>query len=822
MEEKSNSIDSPKGNSGFSFTHILMLICLVLVFLALLSHNKRDLAVLEGGMPGPVRNWIGPAGALFSRAAFYLFGVAVYPIFAFLAICLLRPLIKIPVSRKGYLGSVAAVIIGITILFGMYPEKFCFITDYLGIGSSSVPSSALSGGVVGQRLAAPLASRAPGLITGTIGEIGAFVVALFFLLSGLFFVWLCDWQPLLNVRLRNRESKSEKEIELDKLREKEKQAVTREESISELKKKRQEEVESGVEAPNKLKTTVQEAKETEQKAFEDEIVIEKEKNAGTVELGKEETQKKPTETSQRQPQPTIKKVKNYGNVEYVLPPVSLLDKGKEVVGESIDIIEASKRILQSTLDSFKIDGQVVDHVSGPRVTRFEISLAPGIKVDRVTSIINNISMDLQAESIRIQAPIPGKNTIGVEVPNSTIATIPLRSIMESDTWKASKAEIPVILGKDVSGRISILDLAKAPHLLIAGATGSGKSVCIHTIILSMLYRFSPFDLKMILVDPKMVEFNYYANIPHLITPVVTNPKKVPVALHWAVNEMEKRYKILSITKARNLHTFNSRTPSSEEIFDDEGKPIPAKIPYLVIIIDELADIMMTEAKQDVENCIARIAQKGRAAGIHIIVATQTPRVNIITGIIKANMPTRIALQVSSIVDSKVIIDGKGAEKLLGKGDMLIIPPGSSNLERLQGTWVSDREIEKVACFISDQLEPDFNDEVMVSETEGLEEELAATEESFQTGSGTAKFAKYIKPDDDPLVKRAIEIILTENKASTSYLQRRMGIGYNKAANIIEELEHRGIVGPPIGASAKRDILVETDGVSSGFSDDEDA
>ncbi len=795
---------------GFRFHHIFVVMGLLLALLAFVSHDKRDFAVLEGGCPGPVGNWIGPAGAFFCRTMFYLFGVASIPIIAILGVCLLRPIISIPVSRKGYVGSLILMFFGIIMLFGLHPEMFCVMTDYLGIGSASIPASALSGGVIGQRLAAPLHSVAPGLVTGVIGGIGTFVVAMAFLLCGVIFVWICDWQPILSEYLHKKSLDILEDNPLDELREK--QALEDEKDVKSPTKQNAgtppgapSDMDHDPEDPSEL--TLDAEEDAEDPDFEEEALEDEKVKA----VSKKSKQSAKAEEPLAPP-PTLKKVKQIGNIEYVIPPVSLLDKGKEVIGENSEIIDASKKILQATLDSFKIDGQVVDHVSGPRVTRFEISLSPGIKVDRVTSIVNNISMDLKAESIRIQAPIPGKNTIGIEVPNSTVATIPLRCIMESDTWKNSKAEIPVILGKDVSGKISILDLAKAPHLLIAGATGSGKSVCIHTIILSMLYRFSPFDLKLIMVDPKMVEFNFYSALPHLITPVVTKPQKVPVALHWAVNEMERRYKALSHTKTRNLHTFNNRPPSMEEIYDDEGTLVPQKLPYLVIIIDELADIMMTDAKPDVENCIARIAQKGRAAGIHIIVATQSPRVTVITGIIKANMPTRIALQVSQIVDSKVILDGKGAEKLLGKGDMLIIPPGSSNIERLQGTWVSDREIEKIACFISDQIGQDFDATVMTTETPSLTPDGGGEpeEDSDFIFGGTGKFSKYFIDGDDELVKRAIEVILTDKKASTSYLQRKLKVGYNKAAELIDVLEKRGLVGPAVGASAKRDILVETD------------
>ncbi|MFA6292634.1 MAG: DNA translocase FtsK, partial [Victivallales bacterium] len=489
---------------------------------------------------------------------------------------------------------------------------------------------------------------------------------------------------------------------------------------------------------------------------------------------------------------------------YALPPVTLLEKGKEVAGEERQYIEASMTVIQSTLDSFGIQGKVISHVSGPRVTRYEISLEPGVKVERISNLERNFSMDLQAKSVRILAPIPGKNTVGIEVPNSNVSSIPMRSIMESGVWGTSINEIPIILGRDVSGAPVVTDLARAPHLLIAGTTGSGKSVCMHSIMMSLLFRFSPSELKLILVDPKMVEFALYIPLPHLMIPVVNEPAKVQLALHWGVNEMERRYRIFSKASSKKLSEYNRREKPAVPVLDEDGSEIPDRMPILVIIIDELADIMMTEARASVENSIARIAQKGRAAGIHIVVATQTPRKQIITGVIKANFPTRIAFQVSAIVDSGVILDRKGAEKLLGKGDMLFIPPGSSNLERIQGTMVSDGEIEKVVNFVSGQMEQRFDETVLSGKASELDAELPFG----QDGEGDEDDSSA--GSEEELVKRAIEAILTDGKASTSYVQRRLNIGYNKAANIIEIIERKGIVGPPVGANAKRQILVSRD------------
>ncbi len=787
MEELENNLsenEEQKGQDkeeqqvpGFRFRYVFLIIAFLLLLLAVLSHNASDLSVIEGGTTAPIKNWIGPFGAHFARIAFYLFGIATYPILIILIVCAFRPLLPYPVNRRGYIGSVIAVIIGITILFAMRPDKFVTVTQYLGIGSSNVPLSALSGGVIGQKLAAPELSVAPGLITSNFGTVGALIVALVFLISGSIFIWLADWQPLIRAIKQKEKAESEDEDDLEV-------------SIETLSRKREEE----------RRKKFQEYKEKYEDREKRTDIIPPPQQDEEEEL--ESSKKIAAELLKKKP---MKPVKKAGPVsDYALPPITLLEKGKDIHGEEQELIEASKKVLQATLDSFGIKGRVLGQISGPRVTRYEVSLDPGVKVEHFSSLQNNFAMDLQAESVRILAPIPGKNTVGIEVPNRNVSFIAIRSIMESGPWNSPNIEIPIILGRDVSGDPIILDLSRAPHLLIAGATGSGKSVCMHSLMMSLLFRFTPSELKLIMVDPKMVEFAMYTTLPHLITPVVNDPKKVPVALHWAVNEMERRYKIFAKVKSKKLSDFNRREKSPEPILDEDGNEIPEKMPILVVIIDELADIMMTEAKASVENSIARIAQKGRAAGLHMVIATQTPRKQIITGVIKANLPTRIAFQVSSYVDSGVILDRKGAEKLLGRGDMLFIPPGSSNLERIQGSLVSDKEIEKVVNFVSQQLDQTFDETVLVGKTEDFEGEIpVGGEEGGEEGD-------LFGDSEDDLEKRAIEAILTDGKASTSYIQRRLGIGYNKAANIMETLEKKGIVGPPMGASAKRDILVSRD------------
>ena len=526
--------------------------------------------------------------------------------------------------------------------------------------------------------------------------------------------------------------------------------------------------------------------------------------------------------------------------EYHLPSPMLLNRhGDEIAKEDQAYIRDASLSLEKTLESFGVAGYVSNITVGPRVTQFEIALNPGVRVEKVTGIQNNIAMAMEAQSIRIRAPIPGKDAVGIEVPNKASSTVYLRPLLESATWRESHAAIPILLGRDIAGKVYMTDLSKAPHLLIAGSTGSGKSVCMNTLIMSLLFRFSPDELKLIMVDPKVVELEMYRPIPHLITPVVNDPKKVPLALRWGVNEMERRYMVLAKVKAKNLAAFNSRPPDPQPVIDDYGVPVPAKLPILIIIIDELADIMMTDAKSDVEQSICRIAQKGRAAGIHLVIATQSPRKEVVTGLIKANIPTKIAFRVSNGMDSRVILDSIGAEKLLGNGDMLFNPPGGANLERIQGAYVSDDEIAHVIDEVAAQRPQSFDDGIFSAEGENDEDDdpkgRRGKGKSARGGSRYDDFDdddyddemdgmanadivkaaadKYLEPTDPPIMVRALEIIINDQQVSTSYLQRRLGIGYNKAADIIDKLEQRHVISAPLPGGQKRSILI-TDGLET--------
>ena len=515
--------------------------------------------------------------------------------------------------------------------------------------------------------------------------------------------------------------------------------------------------------------------------------------------------------------------------EYTLPPISMLSKGSEAAGESPEAIKNATLILQRTLDSFKIPGEVVGYISGPRITRYEISLAEGVNVKKVEQIESNIAMNLAASSIRVLAPIPGRNVVGVEVPNTRSEAVFMRSAMETEQWKNGKAAIPVVLGKNVASEPIIIDLAKAPHLLIAGSTGSGKSVCMNTLIMSLLFKFDPEDLRLIMVDPKRVEFEDYRKLPHLITPVINDAKKVPIALRWAVTEMENRYKILARAGVKKLAEFNALSKNGEDILDNDGQVIEdnfgnpiTKMPILIVIIDELAELRMQDSWKDSETYIARIAQLGRAAGVHIVVATQRPSTNIITGVIKANLPTRIAFRVLQLVDSRVILDLPGAENLLGLGDMLALLPGAFGLERIQGALVDDKDIKAIVKFVSDQRPQNFDDTVIAEGEDDLGD--GESDPPPRKGGGSAfddddvfddmdraeiapLIKKYLQPGDDDTMRRALEVVVLDRKASTSYIQRRLKIGYNRAAELIDTMEERGIVGPPSGSGNKREILI---------------
>ncbi|MDO9265560.1 MAG: DNA translocase FtsK 4TM domain-containing protein [Sulfurimonas sp.] len=468
----------------------------------------------------------------------------------------------------------------------------------------------------------------------------------------------------------------------------------------------------------------------------------------------------------------VEKPKNF-----TLPSVDFLQKPNNKA-HSVDESELDGKIkfLIEKLAHFKIDGDVVRTYAGPVVSTFEFKPAANVKVSRILNLQDDLAMALSAESIRIQAPIPGKDVVGIEIPNATVDTIYLRDLLDSKLFKESSSPLTIVLGKDIVGRPFITDLKKLPHLLIAGTTGSGKSVGINAMILSLLYKNSPDQLRLLMIDPKMLEFSIYNDIPHLLTPVITKPKQAIVALNNMVFEMERRYGLMSENRTKNIENYN------EKVKKEGGEHLP----YIVVIIDELADLMMTSGK-DVEHSIARLAQMARASGIHLVVATQRPSVDVVTGLIKANLPSRISYRVGQRIDSKIILDQQGAESLLGKGDMLFTPPGSTGLVRLHAPWSTEEEIEKIVNFIKSQRAPNYNKSFLVEENEN----------SYSSNDTYEEL--------DPLFDEARNVILSDRKTSISYLQRKLQIGYNKSARLIEQLENEGILSSP-NSKGIREIL----------------
>ena len=472
---------------------------------------------------------------------------------------------------------------------------------------------------------------------------------------------------------------------------------------------------------------------------------------------------------------------------YQYPPIEILSKGekKTIKGGAKALTDVATR-LQKTLYSFGVQAKVENVTVGPAITRYELKPAEGVRVSKIANLADDIALNLAAETIRIEAPIPGKQAVGIEVPNQEKEMVHLRDVLESDEFAESKSKMSVALGKDVAGKVAIADMAKMPHTLIAGSTGSGKSVCINTIITSIIYKAKPSEVKLVMVDPKVVELSVYNGIPHLLIPVVTDPKKAAGALAWAVQEMDNRYNLFAQKGVRDLKGYNALIEKEEGV---------GKLPQILIIIDELADLMMVAAKE-VEDSICRLAQKARAAGMHLIIATQRPSVDVITGIIKANIPSRIAFAVSSQVDSRTILDQVGAEKLLGKGDMLYYPTGAAKPTRIQGAFVSDEEVEKIVSFVKTNGEATYNEDILDS----IEKSGKTDKEIQDTNSKD--------PDDntDEHLMEAIDLVVETGQASTSFIQRKFNVGYARAGRIIDQMEERGIISGYQGSKPRQVLM----------------
>ena len=862
----------PDSNKGFAdVIGVALLAAALLLLVAQFSFDRYDLSFFKDPPIKPVHNWIGTVGAYLAWGSFLPFGVVGYllPVLfaAFGVAYLLNVLGYLRERLRWSLLWTVVLLIALTGLFHMMDDGSKHGKFHEVIGSMS------SGGWLGYLTFGQTPRHEYGFCL--LGKVGAIIVYATLCLISLLFLTnfqLGEWiRRFLQKEPAAAEPKSADETALERrARDLEKQAkklqeevqhsglgadlqpvpepTVRDLSVSQAKPASARVRKPALPEPSKETEAVREAEPAPPReavaATTEDILGKKPEVAEKNGAEKSDGEKPepvvhiaegsapaapPKPRAPRKPKPlTVAATPIIGN--YQLPPLDFLQHPDMTVKptESKEELMANARLMQQTLAQFDIEVSLGDITKGPTITRYELHPAPGVKLEKITALSNNIAAALKAERIHILAPVPGKSSVGIEVPNPVKTTVIVRDLFESDEWRNSKAKIPIALGKDVYGHPIVADLSEMPHLLIAGSTGSGKSVCINAIITSLLYRFSPDQLRFVMIDPKVVELQHYNSLPHLVVPVITDPKKVILALRWVVNEMEKRYQIFARVGVRNINSFNSRPKNKlappaepelplmakkekvepgaegfavevdEEIVvpREEDIVIPEKLSYIVVIIDELADLMLV-APTDVEMAIARITQMARAAGIHCIVATQRPSVDVITGVIKANITARIAFQCAAKVDSRTILDAMGADKLLGKGDMLYLPPGSGKLIRAQGALITDQEIVSIVEFIAKQGKPSYEMEI--------HRQLSRPAANFGNESGI--------DEDEELIQQCIEVIRSEQKASVSLMQRRLRLGYTRAARIMDELENRGIVGPSKGAEP-RDILIDLDGTGA--------
>lgn len=783
----------------YGFWGILLLVVGVLLLLALISYTPKDIRFFRFPPTGVAQNLVGLFGAWSAFALLMAGGfVAFAAPLAFVIMGLLMLL-----QREGRLWTKALWLAGILILLSVIlhlhePEWGTAASRWNLTG----PGGEL-GYVLGELVFVPLLGRVGSLVL-------CYAVALGFLilLTGIHPVTIAAHLGLLV------QTGYKKLDEWLAARRDKRAQIEREEREIAKRRKRLEEVMQAEKA-------AREAEETRKPAIGPAVIISPPRvvppapEDAAIKLPKplipaeektaarEQAQREPREsTSPKMVTPAgSPAVPEKREAVFRLPPLDLLD---ELPPESERALngdfQSSATTLKETLAEFGIEVDVTHVARGPVVTRYEVLPSPGVRVEKIVQLSNNIALAMKAESVRIQAPIPGKGVVGIEVPNPKTTKVYLREILESNAWRSSTAALPLALGKDVGGRVIVADLAEMPHLLIAGATGSGKTVCMNSILAGLLMVRTPEQMRLMLIDPKIVEFSLYNHLPHLVVPVITDAKKVAIGLRWAITEMEKRYRLFAKVGVRNIQSYNTRPIAKQpELFagseitgqkeSSENTP-PHRLPYIVIVVDELADLMLV-AQAEIENAIARLAQLSRAVGIHMILATQRPSVNVITGTIKANFPARISFQVAQKVDSRTILDANGADKLLGKGDMLFLPPGTSKLVRAQGTMTTDAELRRIVEFLKQQGRPEYETAIQ-DKMERAAPDLPDQEE------------------DEDLIQAAIEVIRQTRRASTSSLQRRLRIGYTRAARLVDILEERGIVGPPRG-SDPREILIDLDG-----------
>ena len=767
---------------------ILLALCL-LSFLSVFSFNAEDISFLHNPPASPPHNLVGPFGAYFAFTGILLFGVGGWLMpFILLTGGLMmtfRSSEKIwPLWTWLFVGLVS-----LSSLFEYQPVLWNGLVLQYNFGTP--------GGLIGQLLAVRTIGRVIGHVGAGIVFVTVLILALM-QLTGLHpftpfvFIWK-KWCGLFSRREKTVEAEEEEEIEP---------------AIVKTVKARREKLIKAPSPPAEVQA------EIEKELFP---VPPPEPEPAPV---KEAPPPKPSLRDVLKPKPktvpapppaeemsnvTVNIAPGVDASGYQLPALTLLNELPPIEQRTAQENTAEKAgILQATLEQFNVEGQVTHVETGPTVTSYEITPGPGVRVEKISSLERNIALALRAKSIRIQAPIPGKGAVGIEVPNTKSSPVFLRELVESPKFHDPDVALPLALGKDVSGKIIVGDLADMPHLLIAGATGAGKTVCMNSLLTGLLLSRTPEQMRLILVDPKTFEFQAYENLKHLVVPIITDAKKVALGLRWAIKEMEKRYALFKKVKVRDIKGFNNRKveeqtdlfgaaaidPETGEPVEKPKSDIPAKLPYVVVVVDELAELM-GEAQQEIEPCIVRLAQLSRASGIHMILATQRPSVNVITGTIKANIPGRIAFQVAQGNDSRTILDTIGAEKLLGKGDMLYLPRGVNKPIRIQGTWTADEEMHRVTDFIRNQGTPEFITIVEKPEP-GSKPELPEMDAN------------------DDMLDAAIEVLRQTKRASTSSLQRRLKIGYNRAANLMDALEQKGIIGPPT-ETGPRDILVDLDG-----------
>ncbi len=766
-------------------TGIILLTVGLLMTLALISYHWRDISLLKAPPNSPPANYIGPAGAWFAFSALLTFGVAalLLPVGVALAgaLLLFQPGQPIRLRILWWL----AVVVSVGGLIHLYPDIFYNLCERFNI--LPVP-----GGIIGWLVAERL-------LRWVLGTAGA-VILLSGILAGSVFMFIGRdyFRAILQSTLlaiaaakeRLEQSREARRGRMERIAREERELAKQKEILEKAVKKEQRLARLAAVTPEDGSSDS--ARKRVNPLIPGEMQVPTERKpqpAKSAEATCHPPKSRETTAGSHSPQ------KN-DQPAYILPPLDLLQpvsssKDRKIQGD----VQTTARILKETLAEFGIESDVTNIEQGPVVTRYELLPAPGIRVEKIAQLSNNLALTLKATSVRVQAPIPGKGVVGIEVPNAIASKVYLREILEGETWRTSTAAIPLILGKDVAGNDLVADLTSMPHLLIAGSTGSGKTVCINTILTGLLMSQTPDQVRLMLVDPKIVEFAAYNHLPHLVVPVITDPKKVPFGLRWAILEMGNRYKLFARAGVRTIQSYNSRPKPVLAHPDCEDEPMPDHIPYIVIVIDELADLMST-SQADIENYIARLAQLSRAVGIHMILATQRPSVNVITGTIKANFPARVSFQVAQKVDSRTILDTGGADKLLGRGDMLILPPGTSKLVRAQGAMTTDEDVYAIVNFIKERSQPNY--EVAVRET--IEKGVEDGEDSGGMEDDGA---------DEDLLNTAITIIREAHRASVSLLQRRMKIGYNRAGRLMDVLEDRGIVGPAHG-SDPREILIDLD------------